>query len=491
MESSTQMVERGRVQSGEDAWEGGADTAALSRQGLLVETVGASVSAILAAPSVSAALPAALARLAAVLHFDRVVMFELPPSPGGSAASVFFQWQRPDCALPSSIAALEQSDWRAFREWEVPLTRGEPMVTLSRTAPSAVRSMLESAGVVSVLTVPILVSARHWGHIDFDNCAAEHQWPALDIKALTMFAEVIGAAITRERYQSEAQQREALLQAVNRSATIVATATDLQRAITDALQAMAAPLQVDRLLVVEAVTGEQGTRQMLRSSWHAPDTPAPREIDAAFSTHPELSAWREPLSHGGAVQAHRSACKGALLQLLEHNGAHSVLLAPIRVDGRHWGNVTLESCRRERAWRGGEADAVEMLAELIGNAIARQHHRDALALANRIVQHSPTILYRLGGDESLPMTYVSQNVALLGYQPEALLAAPTRYQEIVHLEDRALVRSRIAQLLTTDTPSATLEYRVLTREGAIRWVENRCTAAARSPGSRARDRGHL
>jgi diguanylate cyclase (GGDEF)-like protein/PAS domain S-box-containing protein len=479
MESSTEMVESSRMlpeQSGEDAWERADDTAASSRRGLLNETVGASVSAILAAPSVSAALPAVLTRLAELVHFDRVVMFELLPHHDRPAPSVFFQWQRPDCSLPSfSIAALEESDWPAFQEWGVPLTRAEPMVTLSRTAPSAVRSMLESAGVVSVLTVPILVSARHWGHIEFDDCAPEHQWPADDIKTLTMLAEVIGAAITRERFQSEAQQREALLQAMNRSATIVATATDLQRAITDALQAMAGPLHLDRLLVVETVSSEHGKRQMLRNCWHAPDTPALREIEEAFSTNPEVLAWREPLLHGGAVQAHRSACKGALLQLLEHYGAQSVLLAPILVDGRHWGNVTLESCRRERVWRGGEADVVKTLAEVIGNAIARQHHIEALALANRIVQNSPTILYRLRGDASLPMTYISQNVALLGYQPEALLASPTRYQEMVHLEDRALVHSTIAELLATDAPSATLEYRVVTREGAIRWVENRCT----------------
>jgi hypothetical protein len=94
-----------------------------------------------------------------------------------------------------------------------------------------------------------------------------------------------------------------------------------------------------------------------------------------------------------------------------------------------------------------EIDALRTLADLIGTAITRERHLAEIAKANTIIQSSPTILYRLRGEASLPMTYISQNIGLLGHDSSELLAEPTRYREIIHPDDRQMVQSAMLALL--------------------------------------------
>ncbi|MGE5512954.1 MAG: hypothetical protein ACM31O_17090 [Bacteroidota bacterium] len=70
-----------------------------------------------------------------------------------------------------------------------------------------------------------------------------------------------------------------------------------------------------------------------------------------------------------------------------------------------------------RVWADFETDILRTLAELLGSTIQRDRYLKELSDANRIVQNSPTILYRLRAEPALPMTYVSENVKeILGYE---------------------------------------------------------------------------
>ena len=50
---------------------------------------------------------------------------------------------------------------------------------------------------------------------------------------------------------------------------------------------------------------------------------------------------------------------------------------------------------------------------MIGGAIIRERYVEELKNANTIVESSPTILFRLRGDPSLPLIYVSRNVTFM------------------------------------------------------------------------------
>ncbi|WP_020681183.1 putative bifunctional diguanylate cyclase/phosphodiesterase [Marinobacterium rhizophilum] len=96
-----------------------------------------------------------------------------------------------------------------------------------------------------------------------------------------------------------------------------------------------------------------------------------------------------------------------------------------------------------------------------------------LSDANIIVQNSPTILYRLRGEPSFPLMYISHNITKFGHDAAALVASPDWAQVLIDPDDRAMVDTAMARVLDKDAQGASIEFRLRTGDGAHRWVENR------------------
>lgn len=96
-----------------------------------------------------------------------------------------------------------------------------------------------------------------------------------------------------------------------------------------------------------------------------------------------------------------------------------------------------------------------------------------LSNANIIVKNSPVILYRLRGEPSFPLIYISNNIAKLGHDPQTLLASPSWAQSLIHPDDQAKVGEAMARVLEKDALGASIEFRLCAGDGALHWVENR------------------
>ncbi|HSI11986.1 MAG TPA: PAS domain S-box protein [Chthoniobacter sp.] len=70
-------------------------------------------------------------------------------------------------------------------------------------------------------------------------------------------------------------------------------------------------------------------------------------------------------------------------------------------------------------------------------------------------------------------TYGKGCVAVTGYSPEDFTAEPYLWHRIVHPEDQALVDGNIQRVKRGEVPGQ-IEYRILHRDGSIRWLSNRC-----------------
>jgi diguanylate cyclase (GGDEF)-like protein/PAS domain S-box-containing protein len=116
-----------------------------------------------------------------------------------------------------------------------------------------------------------------------------------------------------------------------------------------------------------------------------------------------------------------------------------------------------------------------MLGELIANSIRRERYLNEIANANRIIQNTPTVLYRLRGTPNMPMTYVSQNIKLFGHEPAVLMASPQLYKNLVHPDDVAALNEALAQVFEEGAQHVVSEFRLLTGRGDYRWVEDRYT----------------
>jgi diguanylate cyclase (GGDEF)-like protein/PAS domain S-box-containing protein len=450
------------------------------RFGALVNQVTAGVAEISAASSVFEALPATLAALAGTLRFDRVVIIETASSDGlAPAQSLLFHWAAPDCPAPPLQAALlfAPLEVAALAEWSAPLLRGEPVISQRSRAPDPLGRFLAQRGVHCALTVPVVVEGQPWGQVGFEDCRVEHDWPPDDINSLAMLAQIIGAAITRERFRHQARQREQLLQAVTLCAAQIGTAQDLRQALSNSLSILGQAVDVDRMLLMEVLGEHSETprRMVLRNFWHGPETPvhlAQVAQTTALAPDPDVASWMAPLARGIAVEGQLSSAAPGVRDLFLRLQARSVLLVPIMVSGSYWGHVGLDVCRHERHWSGAEVDVLRILADMIGTAITRERHVAELARADTIIQKSTTVLYRLRGEAALPMIYVSRNIERIGRKQEELLASPTLYRSLIHPEDRERVTAAMEHLLQWNAPAGSLEFRMLTPDGDVRWFEN-------------------
>jgi sigma-B regulation protein RsbU (phosphoserine phosphatase) len=101
--------------------------------------------------------------------------------------------------------------------------------------------------------------------------------------------------------------------------------------------------------------------------------------------------------------------------------------------------------------------------------------RERLRMAMKIVEKSPVVLFRRLPAPDAKLVYVSENIALTGYTSEEFLEERIRFADIVHPDDRARIRAEIESYAHQDIGDYTQCYRIVTRRGDTRWVEDTTT----------------
>lgn len=99
-----------------------------------------------------------------------------------------------------------------------------------------------------------------------------------------------------------------------------------------------------------------------------------------------------------------------------------------------------------------------------------------LQLAELIIENSPAILFRRLAAEDpkdRKMVYVSPNISRFGYQAEDFLYDRIMYREIVFPHDHERLLIEIQAFVKKNIEAYTQFYRIITKDGELRWVEDR------------------
>lgn len=92
----------------------------------------------------------------------------------------------------------------------------------------------------------------------------------------------------------------------------------------------------------------------------------------------------------------------------------------------------------------------------------------------RIVTNSPVCVFTWRNEEGWPADYVSENVdTVLGYAAKEFVAGGLQYRQLIHPDDRPRVDEEVRTHLADRTEVFSQEYRLITRDGGVRWVEDR------------------
>jgi diguanylate cyclase (GGDEF)-like protein/PAS domain S-box-containing protein len=284
--------------------------------------------------------------------------------------------------------------------------------------------------------------------------------------------------VERKAAQEELREHDALLKVVTTSAAEL-LGSHQEESISSVFALVGATLGVQRVQLNRISTAIDSKLHWLPAyEWCAEgsapliDHPAMQNIDL----NEYLDGALPPLLAGDTVSLFIGAAGEKYVPLFEKQQMRSFLQIPVQVAGQLWGALYfIDAALEQRNWSWAETDTLKTLANLIGVAIGRSQYVRELADANMIVQNSPTLLYRLRGEPSLPLIYVSHNITKFGHDPVKLMASPNWAREIVDPQDVAKVSAAMARVLEKDAESSTIEFRLRTGDGTFRWVENRYT----------------
>jgi diguanylate cyclase (GGDEF)-like protein/PAS domain S-box-containing protein len=284
-----------------------------------------------------------------------------------------------------------------------------------------------------------------------------------------------------------AHRRDTILEAVAACASELLHAADVCEALPKVVERLGHATGVDRVHIFEMSTGAAAVDGSI--AWHFVWSAPGIDKTLQFAERLPMSmldagtgSWIAKLSRGETIIGHGKDFEAPAREMLAIGNVKSVLAVPVFADDRWWGIIGFDDCQSEREWLPTEIATLKMLGELVGAAVARSRHLDKLADATRIIETSPTILYRLGPQPPYPMLFVSHNIQRYGYAAEDLLASPTRWAESIADDDRPAIMADIKSIIDGKTGHAPIEFRSKRRDGTYAWFEGHGSAVRDDAG---------
>jgi PAS domain S-box-containing protein len=91
----------------------------------------------------------------------------------------------------------------------------------------------------------------------------------------------------------------------------------------------------------------------------------------------------------------------------------------------------------------------------------------------RIINNSPVVVFLWKYEEGWPIEFVSENIKRFGYEVEDFTSKKILYGNIVYPTDMRNIESGLAKNVEAGCDEFSSEYRIFTRSGEIRWVDER------------------
>ncbi|MCL2741137.1 MAG: ATP-binding protein [Oscillospiraceae bacterium] len=178
------------------------------------------------------------------------------------------------------------------------------------------------------------------------------------------------------RMMAEIDERDKLLAAGNRSATLMLSAMDDERfeaSLHESLGVIGANLDVDRVQIWrnESVGGELCFvhRYEWLSEFGERNVAVPIGLGFPYSSKPD---WLRRFRRGECVNAPISALTEDEALFLSAYGMKSIVIIPLFMRGDFWGFFSVDDCRRDRSLTEETIDILRSIGLMIANALLRR-----------------------------------------------------------------------------------------------------------------------
>lgn len=103
----------------------------------------------------------------------------------------------------------------------------------------------------------------------------------------------------------------------------------------------------------------------------------------------------------------------------------------------------------------------------------RKHEEEKRERIERIVDNSQVILFHWLAEPGWPVSFVSEGISQFGYTTDDFYSRRLDYAQIVYPEDLPRVADEVKAYLESRTDRFTQEYRIVTKSGDVRWLDDR------------------
>ena len=446
---------------------------AAHRRDAILEAVAMSAKELLRSSNLEQSLPKVIEQIGNATGVDRVHIFKIDPAaPDQGHIVEHHLWSASGISTPPLFKDAKGTVMVSIglESWLRRLAAGKVVVGHVQGFEEPVRKFFELAGVKSAMAVPVFADGHLWGNIGLDDCHDEREWSSTEIDTLKTLAELIGATVSARRH-------ETILESVAISAQELLRSSDLQQSLAKVIERLGRATGVDRVHIIEisAETSPEHSPSVQHYVWSAPGASTSIKYQEMKDSLADvgLESWVPRLTRGETIVGNTRDFEPAARALFERGNVKSVMAVPVFVDGQWWGLITFDDCGFERHWGPAEIEPFKTLAELVGAAVSRTRHLKTLADASRIIESSPTILYRLSPQKPFNLIYLSQNVRRYGYEADALLASSGTWLQLFESEYHPAIAADIMSISEGKTENTLIEFRLRKLDGSYAWLEGR------------------
>lgn len=90
-----------------------------------------------------------------------------------------------------------------------------------------------------------------------------------------------------------------------------------------------------------------------------------------------------------------------------------------------------------------------------------------------VIESSPAIVFFWKPDENWPVEFVSENISQFGYSAKDFMSGKILYGDIIHPSDLEKMNNGTSRCFQEGGNNISLEYRILTKSGEVRWIDER------------------
>lgn len=279
--------------------------------------------------------------------------------------------------------------------------------TTEELSPS-LREFWNKLGTLSGGLVPIFVEGEYVGALISNDCRIRRAWSDLEKETLSIAAQAIGAALTRQKLaletsrgqeqaaleeaarvklaNAELKRRSDLLSVIADESRALLQAVDLDAAIYRMMRRFGEATDLSRVFYIEQLprpgADEHETDHHMLIEWCA--VGMQRHPWLGIVPNDAIASYVAPARRGESVWLKVEEDSIAAQEEFGSIGVLSAGYAPIFIDGAYCGGIAFHDCKSARQWDAADIHALTAMANSIGAALQGERQRTRMITAERV-----------------------------------------------------------------------------------------------------------